>query len=129
MIVEQVRPGTVTLRRQPGEPAVKNESGLFHRLRNTLQELGEDVIKKEMGKDGHLVSDKVYYVRSRKTTSPGAYALLDDQYALRNSASEYNRNGNVTLSIWWINGPPSSGKLPFLEYPYGRGAFEGTLPT
>lgn len=60
--------------------------------------MGEDVIKKEMSKDGHMVSDHVYYVRSRKVGRPGAYAIYDANYAVRNAAEDFN-NGAVNLVV------------------------------
>lgn len=90
--------GWVTLTRESGERRAKNESDLFYRLRNVLKKEGEDVIKKEMSKDGHMVSDHVFYVRTRKIDGPGAYAIYDNYYATRDAAEEFN-NGSVTLRM------------------------------
>jgi len=90
--------GTVTLTREKDEPRVKNESDLFYRLRNVLKAKGEDVIKKEMSKDGHMISDDVFYVRTRKVNVKGAYGIYDPYYATRDAAAEYNK-GAVTFNV------------------------------
>lgn len=89
----------LTLIREPGEPAVKDESQLFHRLKKVLQGMGEDVIKKLMWKDGHMVDERQHYVRSRKYKERGAYAIHDPEYIIRNAAEEYNRKGKVDFEI------------------------------
>lgn len=124
-----LRPGDrsdpiVWLVREPGERRVKNESDLFYRLKTTLQDLGEDVIKKEMVKDGHLTSDGVYYVRSRKHKAPGAFAIYDGQYMVRNSAEDYNKAGMVKLDIMMLSS--TRGRPSFWSHPYGHGVFEGS---
>lgn len=90
---------SVTLTREPKERALKNESDLFYKLRNLLRAEGEDVIKKEMSKDGHLVSDGIFYVRSRHPGRPGTYGIYDPRYQLRSVAEDFNKNGTVTLSV------------------------------
>lgn len=91
--------GHVVLTREKGDQNPKDESHLFYLIRNQLRKEGEDVIKKEMSKDGHMISDNVFYVRSRKPKSAGSYAIYDSRYALRDSAEEYRKNGTVTLSL------------------------------
>lgn len=88
----------IILTRVEGEKRVSDESNLYYRLRNYLRNKGEDVIKKEMSKDGHLVSDGVYYVRSRRPGRPGSYYIYDPRYALRDAAQEFNE-GKVELQI------------------------------
>ena len=89
----------VTVTRDPGDPRVSNESNFWYKLRNTLKKMGEDVIKKEMSKDGHMVSDHVFYVRTRKFGREGAWGIYDSSYALRDAAKEYNEKGQISLSL------------------------------
>lgn len=89
----------VTVQRQKGDPRLKNESALWYAIRNVLRKEGEDVIKKEMSKDGHMVSDGIFYVRSRKTGKPGAFGIYDDRYQVRDSAEDYNKGEEVSLSL------------------------------
>ncbi len=90
--------GSVTITKGKGDPRVKNESDLWYKIRNVLRKQGEDVIKKEMSKDGHMVSDGIFYVRSRKP-GKGSFMIYDDRYQVRDSAEDYNREGTVTLSL------------------------------
>lgn len=85
--------------REPGEKRVRNESDFFYRLRNKLISQGEDVIKKEMSKDGHLVSDGIFYVRSRHPGRKGTYGIYDASYALRDVSEIFNKEGSVRLSV------------------------------
>jgi hypothetical protein len=99
----------LTLEREPGEARISNESNLFYKLRNVLRRVGEDVIKKEMAKDGHMVSEHVFYVRSRAIGRPGSYAIYDEHYAVRDAAKEFNE-GSVTLSIADMSDPEVTGR-------------------
>lgn len=88
----------VIVTRDPGDPRISNESNLWYKIRNVLLKKGEDVIKKRMWKDGHMVDDNIFWVRSRKY-KPGSYGIYDPDYAVRNMMEEYNYEGRVTLSI------------------------------
>lgn len=79
---------------------VKDESDLFFRLKKTLQALGEDVIKKLMYKDGHMVSDYDYYVRSRNAKEVGSYGIYNPSSSIRDGAEVYNREGSVILTAF-----------------------------
>jgi hypothetical protein len=98
MRLEQTK-GRIKLMREYSEPYVRNESDLFLRLRNVLIRLGYDVIKKLMWKDGHLVDEYEHYVRSRHVNRPDAFAIYDSDYVIRSSAQEYNREGEIDLTI------------------------------
>lgn len=69
--------------------------------------MGEDVIKKLMSKDWPMVSDGVYYVRSRNVDSPGAFAIYDANYDIRDASEAFNDGGEVELSLSSLNDPPS----------------------
>ncbi len=89
----------VFLEREEGEPRVRNESDLFVRLRNVLRAQGYDVVKKEMSKDGHMISEGVFYVRTKNMESRNSFAFYDVHYAVRDIALDYNVKGKVTLRI------------------------------
>lgn len=90
---------------------VYTESGFFYQLKNALIKDGYDVIKKEMVKDGHMVSENVYYVRSRNMKKPGAFMAWDTAYAIRGTYEPYN-DGEVTLTIEWAEvEPKKKGKV------------------
>lgn len=90
-----------TVTREKGDAPVRggtwgtSESAFWFRVRNALKASGLDVIKKEMTKDGHLVADGIYYVRTRD----GKFGLWDDRYAVRSVASDYNETGEVTVKL------------------------------
>ena len=97
----------VKLIREEGDLALRSESDLFYQLRNLLIAEGEDVIKKEMVKDGHMVSDGIYYVRSRKPNRPGAFAIWDERYQVRDARTDFNNTGEVVLTLERMEKPGS----------------------
>jgi len=83
---------------------IYSESLFFHKLKTELIKQGYDVIKKQMWKDGHLVDDNQYYVRSRetkenKTDMRRSFAVYDTQYAFQFAYEPYNKDGQVTLAV------------------------------
>jgi len=100
--MEIVKSGNlVTVTRTKGDQRARNESDFWYKLRNLLKKSGEDVIKKEMSKDGHMVSDGIFYVRSRHPGSPGTYGIYDPRYQLRSVAEDFNKEGSVRLT--WVD--------------------------
>jgi hypothetical protein len=93
----EVDGNVATVIREPGEPRARSESDFFYRLRDLLRQHGEDVIKKEMAEDGHMVSDGIYYVRMR-SAGPDAYAIWDGRYTVRDTAEDFNA-GHVRLMM------------------------------
>jgi hypothetical protein len=89
----------VTVTRDPFDPRPSNESHLLHMIKKELIAQGFDVIKKRMWKDGHMVSDHCQYIRSRNVKAPDAFMLWDDQYAIRDLAEDFRKNGVVTLHL------------------------------
>jgi Fe-S cluster assembly scaffold protein SufB len=79
-----------------------NESNLLYAILKELKKQGYDLIKKRMHKDGHLVDDSQQYIRSRKLKA-GAIAIYDSQYAIRNMADDWNKEGKITLSVHRLN--------------------------
>ncbi len=62
---------TCSVEARPGErkrfaASNKGESAFWHWVKVQLRARGYDVIKKAMTKDGHMVDEHVYYVRTRK---------------------------------------------------------------
>ena len=60
--------------REKGDPVFSGnhnaagESRLLYHLKQVLKNLGYDLIKKRMWRDGHLVADQQQYLRTRKKT-------------------------------------------------------------
>ena len=84
----------VTVVKESKDRKYYNDSNLFYAIKKNLIQIGYDVIKKEMVKDGHLVSECVYYIRQRK----GKFAIWDSMYQVRNTYTEFN-NGSVILNL------------------------------
>jgi len=80
--------------REKKDPKIYSESLLFHKIKKILQAKGYDCIKKPMSKDGHLVSDHVYYVRDRKW----AWCLWDGNHQIKLAYADYN-SGELTLRL------------------------------
>jgi len=89
-----------------GDPKFYSESILLHHIKLILIEIGYDVIKKLMWKDGHMVAETQHYIRSRKVGGdPEAMYIWDGRYNVRNLAEDFNNNGEVVLDIVYPNQP------------------------
>lgn len=82
-----------TVEKEPGDKKIRTESQFFYELKKALKKNGYDVIKKLMSKDGHLVSEGIYYIRERK----GDWAIYDCDYQIRNTVEEYEKHGWIYL--------------------------------
>ena len=86
--------------REKGDPKYYNggwgsaESCLLYHIKKALIVMGYDVVKKNPQKDGHMVSND-HYLRERT----GFFAIIDGQYAIRNMADEFNKEGVIVLDI------------------------------
>ena len=86
--------GTCTVTRETSDPKYYSESRLLYHVKLALIAQGYDVIKKRMWRDGHMVDDTCQYIRDRK----GAFAVWDDQYALRFTYEDFNK-GSVVYNV------------------------------
>jgi len=76
------------------------ESWFLHRVKQELIKQGFDVIKKRMWKDGHMVSDDQQYIRSRSgLKTPEEFAIYNENYAIYDAGEEFNRSGEMYLSV------------------------------
>ena len=80
-------------------PKAYKETTLLYHIKQALQGMGHDVIKKRMWKDGHLVDDSQGYIRTRNTDprKGPAWCLHFDAYALRFLFEDYN-TGELILT-------------------------------
>jgi len=78
------------------------ESGLLYAVKKALIAMGFDVIKLRMQFDKqhcHMMGDsQTQYIRSRKL-GPGSIMIYDPNYAIRNLAKEWNKEGKITLCV------------------------------
>lgn len=82
-------------RKSPGDKPIRGESQLLHRIKEVLRKQGYDVIKKEMVKDGHMVSEGVYYLRQRQ----GKWAIWNSGYQIYDASQDYNKHGYTSLNV------------------------------
>ena len=52
-----------------------------------------------MVKDGHMVSEGIYYLRARKGTKAGWIMIYDSHYAVRSIAEDFNQGHVVRLVL------------------------------
>ena len=97
----------LTVYRQPGDKNfyggnrdAKGESAFLHALKLKLIELGYDVIKKRMWKDGHMVDEMQQYIRSRNKKCPGGFAICSPHFAIRGLDEVWNSGDPVVLQVF-----------------------------
>lgn len=76
------------------------ESRLLYAIKNRLIEMGHDVIKKRMHKDGHMVDDLQQYIRTRKGFEP-SFCMWNSTWSVCGLEEGWNQRGHVALSIVW----------------------------
>jgi len=92
--------------REPGDPkfhgvvSAAGESRLLHHVKQILNKQGNDLVKKRMWKDGHLVDDMQQYLRTRSPKSPGAHVyILNNRWAIEGAEVDFNERGRVVLAV------------------------------
>jgi len=92
--------------REPGDLkfyGIKNaagESRLLYYVKLILNAQGNDLIKKRMWKDGHLVDEMQQYLRTRSKNSPGLHIYIyNNRWQIEGAEKEYNRFGKVKLFL------------------------------
>ena len=86
----------VKIFRTKDDPKYYKETTLWHAIKKELLERGDDVIKKLMYKDGHMVDEHEYYIRDRKWK----YCYRHINFHKRFLWDKFNKEGEVILSIW-----------------------------
>jgi hypothetical protein len=93
--------------REPGDPRFSGvvnaagESRLFHHIKKALNAQGFDLIKKRMGKDGHLVDDMQQYLRTRKKSGDPKKDIYiwNGMWAIKGADQYLNEDGQVWLNL------------------------------
>lgn len=72
------------------------ESGLLYDVLKALKKQGQDVIKKRMWRDGHMMDDNQQYIRTRHymTSEPGTageFAIYNNRWTIEDAGEEYNK--------------------------------------
>ncbi len=73
------------------------ESKLLHHVKNLLNSIGCDLIKKRMWKDGHMVDDMQQYLRDRKSR----YCYRNSSWAYHGLEHNWNKDGETELMCDW----------------------------
>lgn len=96
----------LTATREAGDPKyygtvnAKGESNLLYAVKQHLNALGCDLIKKRMHKDGHLVDEMQQYLRVRNRRSKGPHiVLMNDRWAIDGVNDRWNVDGFTELHI------------------------------
>lgn len=89
-----IKGNVVLAQAEEGDARIRDESDLFHHLKKALNAQGRDLIKKCPEKDGHMFSAP-FYLRDRNWD----YCIIDNHYALRDSAEEYRKNGKYEFML------------------------------
>jgi len=102
----ELRETICIIKRTLGDPKFKDggwgsaESRLLYHVKKILNGQGHDFIKKRIQKDGHMMGDEIMqYLRSRNVRKDPVIAIYDDNYAIRNSAQEFNKYGHVIFRV------------------------------
>jgi len=98
--------------REPGDPKFRNtgwgangnqgESRLLYHLKNLLNSMGYDLIKKRVQKDGHMMGDQyMQYLRTRKPSgNPNKdIYIFNHRYAIQGAEVNFNERGETILAV------------------------------
>lgn len=92
--------------KEPGDPRFNRggwsdaESTFLYHVLQALKLQGYDVIKKQMWKDGHMMSVGQQYIRTRSGLSKkGEFAIYNNHYAVFDAGDEFNKQGEFTLQV------------------------------
>lgn len=72
-----------------------DDSRFLYHVKKSLVRLGYDCIKKKAWKDGHLVDNEMYYIRSRDRV----WYLYDPRHAERSCARDFDNDRTIILSL------------------------------
>ncbi len=86
----------VTKVKRNGGPKIYKESTFWNHVRNVLRKQGYDVIETNAEREGLMWADKYTHMVTMRNRS---WALFHNSYAIRNVYEQYNRDGEIDLSI------------------------------
>jgi len=111
IVVLDIQAQTCTVTREESDPRFdptyrkgtwgNGESRLLYHVKKELEKQGHDLVKKRMWKDGHMYgAEETQYLRTRnkKCKRPHFY-VYDREWAVRNSAEEFNKLGTVVFGV------------------------------
>jgi len=96
-MVKHGRNGTITIIREEGDKKVYNDSTLMRHIARKLNEMGYNVVKKLMWRDGHMVDDNLTYIKTKRTDEQ-SFFIYDGAYNIRSAYKDYNE-GELILNM------------------------------
>jgi hypothetical protein len=76
------------------------ESNFLYKVKQEIQKMGYDVIKKRMYKDGHMVDDTQQYIRTRSWNGKdGEFCIYNTNYSLFDAGLIFNKDNEIELSL------------------------------
>ncbi len=90
-----IKKTTIDVIREDGDPKLYTDSLLLYKVKQKLNSMGFDFIKKRMWKDGHMVDDDQQYLRDRKHKGHPKMVYWN-RHAVYGAWDDYNK-GYVTL--------------------------------
>lgn len=96
MILDFTKKNCVLVRKDVFDPKFgRDDSWFFYRLKQALQAMKKDCIKKLAYKDGHLVDDDMPYIRERKKR----WYIYDPLYSVRSVAEDFDKGDIIMLTL------------------------------
>jgi hypothetical protein len=85
-----------TVERTPDDPRFSTEHTFLYHVRNALRAQGQDVVKRRLSQDGHLMGDdKLPYIRARDWS----FFIFFAQWQLRTMLDDWREDGSVYLTV------------------------------
>lgn len=104
----QFKGNTLTVTREDGDKKYhgmvngRGESNLLYAIKLQLNQMGYDLIKKRMWKDGHLVDESQQYLRTRKKNAGKAdIYIFNNNWALRGAEEDWNNKGETQFIVYY----------------------------
>lgn len=92
--------GTMTITLESGDNKNWSDSTMLYHVKQTLQKMGYDVIKKRMWKDGHMVDDEQQYIKTRShKVDKDSFCAWQVYYSVRTMADENKKYGSIELAM------------------------------
>lgn len=84
---------------------LNTESQVLYRVKNILNTMlyPHQFIKKLAYKDGHMISDTTYYLRSKNIHKQDSMMIYDEKHQIRNIKDDYNEGLTVVLEVEYFD--------------------------
>lgn len=101
---------SVTIKREETDPVFSGvanaagESRLLYHLKQKLNKMGFNFIKKRMWRDGHMVDDMQQYLRPRKIGNKpeNNFCLFNWHWAICGLDEDLKKDGEITIPAYYL---------------------------